>query len=67
MVALQSPLKLRRAGDIVQGGMARSRGDDGGGRGHPIEILHEDVDLVVINKPRTWWSTLRRVTRRARW
>lgn len=33
----------------------------------PLDILYEDEDVIVVNKPRGWWSTRRRGTRTGRW
>ena len=32
-----------------------------------LDIVYEDEDLLVINKPRAWWSTLPPVTRTTPW
>ena len=33
----------------------------------PIEILYQDEDIAVVNKPRGWWYTQHRDTRTVRW
>lgn len=33
----------------------------------PLDIVYEDQDLLVVNKPKGWWSIRLTETRRVRW
>ena len=33
----------------------------------PLRVVHEDADVLVVDKPAGWWSIRHRGTGRARW